>query len=431
MNEHPTPPPPPPPRRIVVLPTATAVLTRTTSIFFTRKNFLMFLVLSILLSFQRLNIDMATNTLTSYIDNQSSIQSFFSRTHEPPNPTTITAVRRPFLQLPLVGTLDNDFFTEDDEFDRRSLPNPQSNSTSFILDSSDSQLGFSNSVSNNDINASEINDSAPIDETAESKSDSQSLKTSDLERHGFTALFFPFGAFCASYGYLVLGFVSTYAYIHGVIFVLVLNDFCMRYNSFIGTYLNGCSLGLKRLCRNILMRWIIRSVFSLLLGICFFGQIEDKHTLVKIFVRLIFMPYSIFSPWVKGFEKEREDFILPWLFVDFLTSFALTLDPWIVMADPRRNWREVVQEGWNLLSLSLHLAYNLKSFESIVCGPYVRWVFARTFGDFFARALHCFMEVYFMVAWLMYYLSVKSIHANSSGQPFGQRELEAMLGDVR
>ncbi|KAI3522955.1 hypothetical protein L1887_01007 [Cichorium endivia] len=144
-----------------------------------------------------------------------------------------------------------------------------------------------------------------------------------------------------------------------------------------------------------------RDTFTQLLALFFFGKIDDRYSLLKIFVKAKFMPFSISTPWGK------------------------------VMADPRKNRKETVKEGYHLLSLMLHPAINLKCYEAIVCGPFARGLLARTFGDLIAMAFQSFMEVYFMVAWMMYYLSVKSVDANSHGQPFGQRELEAMLEDVR
>ena len=83
------------------------------------------------------------------------------------------------------------------------------------------------------------------------------------------------------------------------------------------------------------------------------------------------------------------------------------------------------------MSLMLHPAINLKCLEGIVCGTFGRWVLSQFLGKFFASAFQSFMEVYFMVAWLLYYFSVKSMDANVSGVPFGHRELERLLEDVR
>ncbi|CAH1419365.1 unnamed protein product [Lactuca virosa] len=398
MNEHPAPRLPPPPR-IVVLRTTTDILKQIISIFFNPNNLQMLLFLSLLVLSIRVNVEMTTHSLTSFIDNDPSIKPLIYRIHGPPNTTSptsnITTRRRRFPQLTRVRTrtLDDDSFPGDYEFDHRcfgsSLLKPQSNATSFILDTFDPQFGFSDSVSDNGIRASETvrstakmtftlieiiekeenvvihrsNDSAPLNEMAESESEFQ---------------FF-----------------------------------------------------LKRLSPFILMRWAIRDALTHLLGFCFFVSIKDQYSFLKIFLRYKFMPFSIMSPWVKGYEKEIYWFLKSWIILDLFMSYAFAVVAWIVMAGSRRSWREIVKEGYHLLSLRLQPAVNLMFFEVVVCGRYVRWVISQHFGVFFAVALQSFMEVYFMVAWMMYYLSVKSIDANSSGQPFGKPELEAMLEDVK
>ncbi|KVH90480.1 uncharacterized protein LOC112520665 [Cynara cardunculus var. scolymus] len=462
MNDR----PPQPPARLIDLRTTTEILKQTTTtIFSTRHHLLIFLYLSFLLLSLRASVENATHSLTSFIDNDPSIKSLLSRIQLPPNPTTITTRQRrrhrPFLQLTRVGTLDDDFFSGDEELDHRffgSLSKPQLNATSFILDSFDPQLGFSNFVSDNGIRVSETvrssakmtfrsieiikeeenevvddsNQSAVIDGKAGSKTVLQFfLKRFDLEHHDLTALLFLVGALSSSYGFVVLLFVATHAWVHGIIFVLVVNDFLEGYRSFLRTFWNGACLGMKRLSGFIVMRWVVRDALTQLLGVWFFGEIEDQYSIFKIFVRLKFMPFSIVTPWVKGFEKEIYGFMLSWFLLDMFMSFVFAVDAWVAMVDSRKNGREVVKEGCHLLSLMVHPAINLKCLEGIVCGSFARWILLQSFGKLFASAFQSLMEVYFMVAWLMYYFSVKSMDANSSGQPFGRRELEVLLEDVR
>ncbi|KAI3706660.1 hypothetical protein L6452_24551 [Arctium lappa] len=461
-------PPPPPPPRLIDLRTTTEILKQTTTtIFSTRHHLLIFLLLSFLLLSLRTNVENATHSLTSFIDNDPSIKSLLSRFHLPPNPTTTTTRqqrrrRRPFLQLTRVGTLDDDLFSGDEELDHRffgSFSKPQLNATSFILDSFDPQFGFSNFVSDNGIRVFETvrssskmtfrsieiikeeeneivddsNQSVVIDDgKSEIKSVLQFfLKRFDLEHHDLTALLFLVGALSSSYGFVVLAFVATHAWVHGVVFVSVVNDFLKGNKSFIMIFWNGACLGMKRLSGFIVMRWVVRDALTQLLGVWFFGEIEDQFSIFKIFVRLKFMPFSIVTPWVKGFEKEIYGFLLSWFLLDMFMSFVFAVDAWVAMVDSRKNGREVVKEGCRLLSLMVHPAINLKCLEGIVCGSFARWVLLQSFGKLFASGFQSFMEVYFMVAWLMYYFSVKSMDANSSGQSFGRRELEVLLEDVR
>ncbi|KAD3337503.1 hypothetical protein E3N88_33023 [Mikania micrantha] len=461
------PPPPPPPT--IHLRTTTQILKQTTAIFSGNNHLFIFILLSFLILSLRSNVETATHSLTSFIDHDPSIKSLLSRLHISANPSAPPAIadrrrRRPFLQLTRVGTLDDGFFSGEEDPDHRffgSIARPQPNSTSLILGPFDPRLGFSNFVSDNGIRVSEIvrsngkitfnivesidveekmdagdpnlKDHEVIEENESGSIDDLQafLKRYELEHHEMTALLFLLSVLSASYGFAIFGFVVTYAWVLGIIFVVVVNDLLKGYKSFFRTLWDGSNLGLKRLSGYIVMRWAVRDTLTQLLGVWFFGEIEDQYMFFKIFVRLKLMPFSIASPWVKGFEREIYGFLLSWFLLDTLISFVFAVDAWIAMADTRKSVREVVKEGCHLLSLMLHPAINLKCLEGIVCGSFARWLLSRVFGKLFASAFQSFMEVYFTVAWLLYYFSVKSKDANSSGAPFGQRELEGLLEDVR
>ncbi|KAL4573074.1 hypothetical protein LXL04_019867 [Taraxacum kok-saghyz] len=226
---------------------------------------------------------------------------------------------------------------------------------------------------------------------------------------------------------MLVGFVTIYTTVHGIVFVSVLNHFIEKQTSFAITFSNGLHIGVNRVSAFITIRCVVRDAITQLLGLWFFLSITDRYSLMKIFLRYKFMPYSNMLPWVKGFETEINSFRLSWHVLDVLMSYVIAVSVWIAMADSRRNLREIVKEGCRLLKLMIRPALYLKYIEGILCGPFVRSVITRSFGVLFAVAFQSFMEVYFMVAWMVYYLSLKSIDADSSGQPFGQRELEAML----
>ncbi|KAK1426078.1 hypothetical protein QVD17_14746 [Tagetes erecta] len=446
----------PPSSPIIHLHTTTQILKQTTTIFSTNHHLFIFILLSFLILSLRSNVESATHSLTSFIDHDPSIKSILSRLHISTNPPVPPSIanrrrRRPFLQLTRVGTLDDGFFSGDEDPDHRffgNLHKPQPNFTSLILDSFDPKLGFANFISDNGIRVSEIvrsnggimfksvekiDDHEVIKENeGESVDDLQMfLQRFEIEHHEMTALLFLLSVLSASYGFAIFGFVVTYAWVLGIVFVVVVNDLLKGYKSFFRTIWDGSNLGLKRLSGYIVMRWAVRDALTQVLGVWFFGEIEDQYLFFKIFVRLKLMPFSIGSPWVKGFEREIYGFLLSWFLLDTLISFVFAVDAWIAMVDTRKSVREVVKEGCHLLSLMLHPAINLKCLEGIVCGSFARWALSRLFGKLFAYAFQSFMEVYFMVAWLLYYFSVKSKDANSSGTPFGQRELERLLEDVR
>ncbi|PWA95776.1 hypothetical protein CTI12_AA048500 [Artemisia annua] len=398
--------------------TTTQILKQTTHTI--TSHLIIFTLLSLLTLSLRSNVESTTHTLTTFIDHDPSIKSLLTRLHlptstSPPPPRALTRRRRPFLQLTRVGTLDDDFFSSDDDVDDHRLfgngDRFSVNYTDLIVDRFDFRLGFSGFVVDNGIK--------------------MLLKRFEIEKHEMSALLFLLGVLSASYGFAIFGFVVTYAWVMGIVFVVVVNDLLKGYKSFFRTLWDGSSLGLKRLSGFIVMRWAVRDALTQLLGVWFFGEIEDQYMFFKIFVRLKLMPFSIVSPWVKGFEREIYGFLLSWFLLDTLISFVFAVDAWIAMVDTRKSVREVVKEGCHLMSLMLHPAINLKCLEGIVCGTFARWVLSHFLGKFFASAFQSFMEVYFMVAWLLYYFSVKSMDANATGVPFGHRELERLLEDVR
>ena len=171
----------------------------------------------------------------------------------------------------------------------------------------------------------------------------------------------------------------------------------------------------------------MRDAVTQLLGLWFFGEIEDQYSFFRIFVRLKLMPFSIMSPWIQGFEKETAGFLFAWLLVDMIVEFVFAVDSWVSIADSGRNWREIVKEGCYLLLAMFKQAVIIKCLESMVCGSFTRWTLARYFGKLSTTAFQSIMEVYFMVAWLIFYFAVRCKDATSLGRTFGRRELEGFI----
>lgn len=252
----------------------------------------------------------------------------------------------------------------------------------------------------------------------------------DLKYNEVSTLLGLVRVFCVSYGFMMGRFVGISAWVHGVVFVLVVNDLLKTRKSLYRTFVDGAFLGSYRLARFVGMRLMVRDALSQLLGVFFFRGVKDKFTFVNVYIWLKFLPFSVVSPWVKGYEYEFRWILFLWIALNLLFSFVLDVGAWVVMVDSRKRGREAINEGYHLFSLMFYPARNLKYLEYIICGLFVRTTIKRAFGEKIALALQSFMEVYFMVVWLMYYFSVKSVDANSKGIPFGQQELEAMVKDV-
>lgn len=143
------------------------------------------------------------------------------------------------------------------------------------------------------------------------------------------------------------------------------------------------------------------------------------------------MPFSIMSPWIRGYEKEISGFLFTWFLADTFVAFIFAVDAWVAIVDSRRTGREIMKEGCYLISTMLNQAIQIKCLEAIFCGSFVRWVLARVCGRFVAMVFQSVVEVYFMVAWLIFYFAARSRDASLQGRRFGRRELEGLIEGLR
>ncbi|XP_057982983.1 uncharacterized protein LOC131167924 [Malania oleifera] len=470
MNNPPSPPPPPPPPPppILNLRTTAHVIKQAASSF--SSSLFTFLYLSLLLFSFRAIVENGSHFVTSFIDRDPSLKALLSRLDIAGNnlqapgglaPSAAAAHRRhrrPFLHLTRVGTLDDDFFSGDDDDDRSLFGTNRKTQ----INGSFVRLGFSNFAGDSGIRVSEIvhpgfsfrteglsfdadgNDDNAVDE-ADGGNGSIGLEKEEnravdlqffirgleLGRRDAAVLFFFVSFLSAAYGWVILGFLVTYSWVLGIVFVAVVNDLLGRYSSCVGNIWDGSRLGIKRLSGLILMRWAVRDAVTQLLGLWFFGEIEDQYSFFRLFVRLKLMPFSVMSPWVRGFEKEISGFLFAWFLVDTCVSFIFAIDSWVAIVDSRRTGREIMKEGCYLLSTMMNQAVQIKCLEAIFSGSFVRWGLQRVCGKLFAAVFQSVVEVYFMVAWLIFYLATRCKDASSNGRRFGQRELEGFFQGLR
>ncbi|KAL1565995.1 hypothetical protein AAHA92_01655 [Salvia divinorum] len=445
--------------------TTAQILRHTTSLFYS--HLLTFVFLSSLLLTFRSNVQSASYYLSSLIDSDPSLKSLLSRLdfsasshfhprHHPP----LRRRRRAFLHLSRVGTLDDDFFSGDSDFDR-SLFHPSSrkhvaNSTSVILSDFNPDYGFSDSVMDNGISfpklvrpgvfsfKPEFRKNVTLLEEDDSKfvesrlDDGKAVLDLDFLIKGFelgnrdvSSLFFLAGVLSAAYAYVVLAFIVTYTWGNGIIFLKVVDHLVGNQRSFFRTVWDGSNIGLKRLSGFVLMKWAVRDALAQLMGIFFFGEIEDQYVFFKVFLRMKFMPFANVAPWVIGHEWESAGFMAVWFLSDVLLGLLFAVGSWVAIVDARRGGREIVREGCHMLVALFYPAFEMRWMEVIVCGSVGKWALRRVFGDFAVLVFQSSMEVYFMVAWLVFYLAARHKDDTSLGRTFGRRELEGFLEVAR
>ncbi|KAL0344647.1 UNVERIFIED_CONTAM: hypothetical protein Sradi_4296000 [Sesamum radiatum] len=426
-HRNPPPPPPPPPPPIIRHTSTTQILKQTTSLFFSHP--LTFVFLSSLLLTFRSNVHSASHYLSSLIDRDPSLKSLLSRLDfSSPSISTPPPSLPPPTPLPPPPRL--------------SPPLPQ--------------YGFSNSIVDNGISfpkivkpgavgfKPEVRKNVTLVEEEERKfvesrlDDSNAVVDLDFLIKGFelghrdaTSLFFLAGVLSATYAYVVLAFIVTYTWVNGIIFLRVVDHLLGNYRSFLRTVWNGSNIGLRRLSGFILMKWAVRDALAQLMGIFFFGEIEDQFVFFKVFLRMKFMPFANVAPWVIGHEWESAGFIVVWFLSDLMLGFVFAVDSWVAIVDARRGGREIVKEGCHMLVAMFCPAFEIRWLEAITCGSVGRWVLRRIFGDVFTLVFQSLMEVYFMVAWLVFYFAARHKDDAAIGRPFGRRELEGLLEVAR
>ncbi|OVA10106.1 hypothetical protein BVC80_1591g10 [Macleaya cordata] len=441
-------------------------------------SFYTFLFLSLLLFFFRTTVENGTLFVTTFIDRDPSLKALLSRldlagknvgspdSFRSPAAGGGNRRRRPFLHLSRVGTLDDDFFSTDDDDDRslfgfgRKSPVNVSSVNLNHLFRREGKLGFSDSEKNDGIRFSEIvasgfqfkaeglslSDDVETDgnrernETEIAEEGEEGDRSSDFQffirglelgRRDAAALFFLVSFLSVAYGWVILGFLVTNSCILGIVFFAVVNNHLEKYDSFFRTIWAGSRLGIRRLSGFILMRWAVRDAMTQLLGLWFFSEIEDQHSFFKLFVRLKLMPFSISSPWIRGYESEISGFLFTWFLLDTVVALVFAVDSWVAIMDIRMSGKEIVKEGCYLISTMLNQAIQLKCLEAILCGSFVKWILVQLCGNTFASVFQSIVEVYFMVVWLIYYFAARCKDTNSDGRRFGRRDLEDYIDGLR
>lgn len=391
MN-HQNPPP------LLHIQTTPQILYQTTTVVFsTRHRFLISLLLSFLLLSYKIGIEIMTDLFYTSIDKDPSTQTHFARIRNSTRPTNTDFNSEITFQF----------------FENRPTKPQILNATPFILDSYIPRSGF--------LKLKELSFKlimTQVNANASFKNDDETKIGQDLTG---LFLFLHLAVRCLL---AVYGFLFSRSCIHGVIFVLLVDHLLKTHNPIVATFRRGTELGLNRVYDFIGVKCLIRQGLTQLLAAYFLGKIEDPHMNHKVFVRLKFMTFLVGFPPIEGFEEG--EFLVWCFFSEMLLSVVFAMCGCAFMVDSTRTWSEGFREVCNLLSINVYPAIWLKLLD-IACGSVARFIFEQLFGQLSGFAIQAFVEVYFRVALMMYYFSVKSIDANRKGEPFGQIEFQDML----
>ncbi|GAB2229641.1 hypothetical protein Droror1_Dr00013889 [Drosera rotundifolia] len=479
------PPPPPPPSIPINHRTTPQILKQSLLTITSTLPTILFLAL-LLISFRSL-VENGSLVVSSILDRDPALRSLVDRLDTAASSNKITyksrdmrrrggsgGRRKPFLHLTRVGTLDEDLISGDeDEGNGKGKGSMfgggrgvRVNGSVVDLRGFEVRLGFEEGfVVGNGVRVSEVvrsgvefriegeikdNKGSQVDGDGGIASQDMSLVSNstvegdegvvdlgflmaglELGRRDAAALFFLVFFFSAAYGWVILAFVITYSWVLGIVFVTVLNNLLGRDISFWESVWSGSRLGLKKLSGFIVMKWAVRDALTQVLGLWYFGEIEDQYSFLKLILRLKLMPFSATMPPVVGIQKEVSGFLVAWFWMDTIVSFLFAVDSWVTIVSFRRRGSEIVKEGCGLLGVMFQQAVRIKGIEIIACGSIPKFILDPFCGRSVAIVFRSLMEVYFMVVWLVFYLSAKYKDASLSGRRFGRRELVGLIEGLR
>ncbi|WOL15946.1 hypothetical protein Cni_G24728 [Canna indica] len=258
----------------------------------------------------------------------------------------------------------------------------------------------------------------------------------DLDSRDASAIAYLLTLLSSTHALSILGFLLAYTSALGVVFFTIAAFHLRKPVSIFKTIYSGAQLGIRRLTGFVFLRWAARDALIQFLCIWFFADVRDQNVLFKLFVKVKFMPFSLspVNPWPGPQDESLSGFFYVWALVDTVVALVFAVVPWVVIMDHdlRRRGKDVVKEGFFLVSLMPRQAIYIKLLETVVCGCFGRWVATMVgWWKLFAAAFLSLAEVYFMVVWLVFYFAARCKDGELIGRLFGARDLEDCLNGLR
>ncbi|KAL2487436.1 hypothetical protein Adt_32192 [Abeliophyllum distichum] len=398
--------------------TTTQILKRTTTIFYSQLG--AFLVLSFLLLLSRNTVEEFYNALIT--DNDPSIESLLSR----------ISISIRIHQHRRFGNPYDDFLSDDSHF-RQFFKTPVQNNA-ILSRNSGLPDGFSsiieNLFNNTSMEEDEVNKfvGTSLDGPDHTVIDLDILvKGFKMSWHDLNLLKNLLVNLCYAYA-LVLSFVVLFSsLVLRVVVLQVSNHLLGNRRSLVRSIWDGASNGLQNILLISLMKWLVRHVLALLIAFLSTRQkIQNIYMVLIVFIRAIFVPFVNLAPWVQDPEYVNLVFIVIWFVIDLIVGYIFSVGSWVVLFEGTTDILEIMKESGNIFLKLIYPAFIIRILEAIICGSLGRWVLSWVFGGFYSLGFQCLMEVYFMVAWLVYYCSAR----DRFGRRVGKRQLKAILASV-
>ncbi|CAA3029112.1 Hypothetical predicted protein [Olea europaea subsp. europaea] len=386
--------------------TTAHILRRTTTIFYS--HLLTFLILSFLLFHFRLRIEEDYDAIMT--ENAPSIKPLLSR------------IRFRTSQHHHVDTMYNDFFANDPyliQYSETSVPLSRNSSfwgLQFII--------YKTSIEEEKINKTTERSLDDLDSVIDLGFLIRGFKLSQHDVNLLKA--FLFNA-CYVYSLVLVTVVVIFSWLRMAVLLQVANHLIGKHRSCIHILFDGVvKSGLRNILPLIYMKWIVMAVLALVIEFCSsWNKIQNMYIVVVVFLRAIYDPFINLALWVQGPERETIVFIVFWFLMDLMVGFIFSVGSWVVFVDGTTNIIEIEEDTDSMFLRLEHPACKIRILEAIICGSLGRLVLWWVLGGYYSLGFQCVMEVYFMVAWLVYYCSARA----RLGRTVGRKQLKAILAN--
>lgn len=195
--------------------------------------------------------------------------------------------------------------------------------------------------------------------------------------------------------------------------------------------ISGFKSGIGRLMWLAILHATLRGLQSLFFMKTLFGGVMEMEQVEQLVLRLSVSPFAFLAPFRDVDATDISMAVRIGLFVGFDYIFEgvayclYAVACWVTILE-RDFWGlGALSRSWNLVKSMEAQALTVRVFEAMVCGRTCRWLLQQVLGQFLAAFVICTAQVYFLVLWLIFYISARSICDGPSR--FSYRNLEDFL----
>ncbi|KAG0580535.1 hypothetical protein M758_4G182900 [Ceratodon purpureus] len=199
---------------------------------------------------------------------------------------------------------------------------------------------------------------------------------------------------------------------------------------------SGFRLGMIRLVWLAVLHGTIRDLMCLFVMKSFVGGgVLEPEKVDRLVLRLSLMPFSILAPFTDveatslSLAARIGGFVSIGYIIDGTATCIYVMACWVTIME-RQYWGfAALSRGWRLVSTMQGQVIAIKLLESILCGRSARWVLSLFMGNFLSLLVVSVGQLYFVVCWLVLYLSARC--KQDTNPRFSLRVLEDFLDRVR